>query len=179
MRSFLERFFRPDLTVSNVTDLKPQDWQELQVDAVLIDLDSTLLPPQALSVDPAVRQWLGDLQEAGIRAALLTNGRAARVSPIAAQLALPCFSNAAKPFPFVARRALRSLGLQPSRTALIGDQLFSDVLVAKVLGLKAVWVLPPSRGEPWMTRVKRPLERWLITYLNHRRPSRSAASHPR
>ena len=55
------------------------------------------------------------------------------------------------------------LGLRPSQTAIVGDQLFADVLAARMAGIRSILVEPiHPEEEPWFTLVKRRPERWLL-----------------
>ncbi len=49
-----------------------------------------------------------------------------------------------KPEPHIFRMALHRLGLPPEATAMIGDSLASDVLGAQAVGLRTIWLAPPS-----------------------------------
>jgi predicted HAD superfamily phosphohydrolase YqeG len=53
-----------------------------------------------------------------------------------------------KPFPWFLQHFIQfDLKIPPRQTALIGDQLFVDVLLSKILGCYAVWVEP--MGPMW------------------------------
>ncbi|MDP3775542.1 MAG: HAD hydrolase-like protein, partial [Gemmatimonadales bacterium] len=56
-------------------------------------------------------------------------------------------------------RAMALMGTRPRETALIGDQLFTDVLGGKLLGLRTILVEPLSVREFATTRVIRRIER--------------------
>jgi len=67
--------------------------------------------------------------------------------------------NALKPLPFGFLRALRLLGTKRSETVVIGDQVFTDVLGAKLLGLRTVLTEPIVAHDFPLTRGLRFLER--------------------
>jgi predicted HAD superfamily phosphohydrolase YqeG len=49
---------------------------------------------------------------------------------------------------------------------VVGDQLFADVMAARLAGLASILVRPiHPEEEPWFTRLKRPLERVLLRRL--------------
>jgi predicted HAD superfamily phosphohydrolase YqeG len=56
-------------------------------------------------------------------------------------------------------RALRLLGTPRSATIVIGDQLFTDVLGARLVGLRAILTKPLVEVDFPLTRVLRFLER--------------------
>lgn len=163
-------FLLPDLFVRSVHELEPEVLAQQGIRGVILDLDGTLAPYGAEQVDPAVRDWVQQLRNHGISACLVTNGRKVRVRELAAQLGLPCYSGAAKPLPFGLLWAGRAMGLKPREILVVGDQLFTDVLAGKVVGMRTARVEPLADREPIETRVKRPLER-LIFRLAGVRPS--------
>jgi predicted HAD superfamily phosphohydrolase YqeG len=55
------------------------------------------------------------------------------------------------------------MAFPPASTALVGDQVFADVLAGRLAGLKTILVEPiHPEEEPWYTRLKRPPERWVL-----------------
>jgi HAD superfamily phosphatase (TIGR01668 family) len=84
-----------------------------------------------------------------------------RVQPVAEHLGIPWIIRAAKPLPRGYRHAMGLLGTTPATTAMIGDQVFTDILGGNRLGLYTILVDPlPNAREALITRmVQRPLER--------------------
>jgi hypothetical protein len=94
---------------------------------------------------------------------LVSNGLGRRVGRLAEKLDLPFIAKAGKPLPFGCRDAIRKLGFDRRRTAMVGDQLFADVIAARLAGLTSILVRPiRPEEEPWFTRLKRPVERLLL-----------------
>jgi HAD superfamily phosphatase (TIGR01668 family) len=128
------------------------------LEGLLLDIDGTLKDFSAPALPPPVVLWLNGLVSQGIRLCLFSNGRTARIGQLAAQLNLPFVAEAMKPSPAGCRRGLAILGLPASRVAVVGDQIFADVLAGRLARLHTVLVCPTSRIEPWFTRLKRPFE---------------------
>lgn len=164
----MRQFLAPDLQVDTVLDLTPDVLGGVAVAGLLLDLDNTLKDYRAEEVPDHVQSWLGGLRAAGVRSCLLSNGKAARIARYGEALAMPYVAEAWKPFPFGCRRGLRALGLPATRVAVVGDQLFADVLAGRLAGLFTVLVRPTSPAEPWFTRLKRPLERRVLRWLKNR-----------
>jgi len=159
----MKRWITPDLRVRSVEQLTPERLAALGLRALLLDVDCTLKPYHAESVLPEVAAWLDRLRQAGVQLCLLSNGRAGRIQRLAERLDLPFVALALKPLPRGCRAALRRLQLDPARTAMVGDQLFADVLAGRLAGLVTILVEPiHPEQEPWFTRLKRPLERLLL-----------------
>jgi HAD superfamily phosphatase (TIGR01668 family) len=153
----------PDFQVDSVGDLSREMLREWGVETLLLDVDCTLKPYRSRSLSPEVIAWLTSMQLAGIRLCLVSNGRAHRVQAIAAQGNLPFVAPAWKPAPFGLWRAIRRLDADRKTTAMVGDQIFADVLAARLAGVKSILVkaIFPEQ-EPWWTRLKRPFESLVI-----------------
>ncbi len=171
----IRNFFQPDLLLERVTDLTPQLAAELGVRGLLIDIDCTLMPHGQWEVPADVRAWLGRLADKGLALHLVTNARRRRSEHIARSLALPCIHRAAKPLPWKTRRALDALGLPPDQVAIVGDQIFADVLVGKLVGLKTVLVRPCPGRQALSTLVKRPAEWLLLRWFGDRLKTATAS----
>jgi len=160
------RLFAPDLQVDSVLELDPPRLRSLGLDALLLDVDCTLKAYRSESVAPDVAAWLEELRGAGIGRCLISNGRAGRIRRLAQQLSLPVVCQACKPLPFGCRAALRKTGFDRRRTAMVGDQLFADVMAGRLAGLTCILVRPlHPEQEHWYTRMKRPLERLFLARM--------------
>jgi uncharacterized protein len=159
----MRRLLTPDLRIESVLDISPDRLRQMGLEALLLDVDGTLKNYRAESLRREVMEWLDGLSAARIGVCLLSNGRSRRIGRLAERLGLPFVSQACKPLPFGCRRAMRMLGFRSRHTGVVGDQLFADVMAARLAGLTSILVRPiHPEEEPWFTRMKRPLERVLL-----------------
>ncbi len=157
----------PHLRVESVLELDVERLREMGLDALLLDVDCTLKSYRSESPSAEISTWLRGLQTAGIGLCLVSNGLRRRIERLAARLDVPFVAKAAKPFPFGIRAALRKTGFDPQRTAMVGDQLFADVIAGRLAGLTSILVRPiRPEEEPWFTRLKRPVERFLLRRMD-------------
>ncbi len=157
------RLLVPHYQVASVLELTPERLAQWQLSALLLDVDCTLKRYRARRLSEGVAAWFDTMRAAGVGLCLVSNGRTRRIAGLAEELRVPYVAAALKPLPFGCRRAARTLGLPFERTALVGDQLFADVLAARWAGLVSVLVRPiHPEEEPWFTRIKRPLERMVL-----------------
>ena len=159
----------PDLVLDSAHEATPELLRSLGVRAVLVDLDDTLVPSGGGASHPACAPWFESLRAAGIRSLILSNGTRARVAACCESFGTEGFPLVGKPFGFAYRRGLARLGTRPSETAMIGDQLFTDILGANLAGLVTILVRPLTPGGLPHTRAVRRLER-LILGGDHGRP---------
>ncbi len=161
----------PHLRLSSVLDLNIEHLRRLGLDGLLLDLDCTLKDHGREEFRPDVLAWVESLRLNSIRLCLVSNGTTVRIEKMARKLSIPFVSRACKPFPFGCRMALRKLEIDAGRAALIGDQLFADVLAGRLAGLFTILVSPTSPVEPWFTRLKRPVERRVLRTIEERERS--------
>ncbi|MCS6829490.1 MAG: YqeG family HAD IIIA-type phosphatase [Armatimonadota bacterium] len=153
----------PDEVVSSVSDIHPTWLVQQGVQAVLLDLDNTLVPWQRVDVPESVRQWIGEMKRAGLRLCLVSNTRRRRrLEVLAKRLGIAYVPRAFKPRRYGLRQALQQLKATPEQAVMIGDQMFTDVWGGNRMGMRTILVLPMARREFIGTKVSRLLERILL-----------------
>jgi len=146
----------PHIVIDHISDLAPDMLLQLGIRHALIDLDNTLLAWGAEELDQEVRDWVKSALEAGLKICILSNTRSYRVAFYALQLGVPYVGVALKPSRTAARGAMRLLDCCAEDTAIIGDQIFTDILLGRRLGLYTVLVKPLAMREQfWMRMVRR------------------------
>jgi len=154
---------RPDIQVTSVTDVTPALLARLGVQGVLVDLDDTLVASDADDLSAEAEAWVASLRDAGIEVAILSNGERARVRRLGERIGVPAFALVGKPFAFAFRKGLAALGTPREATAMVGDQLFTDVLGANCAGITSILVRPLTPGKLPHTRAARRLERLILS----------------
>lgn len=152
----------PDLFYTSVTAIDLVALRESGVRHLLLDLDNTLMPRDTSALPSEVRSWIASLPTAGMAACLVSNNWHAHVASVAEDIGLPIVAKALKPFPSAFRRALAVLGSTPAEAAVIGDQLFTDVLGGNLLGMTTVLVSPQSTSDLPHTLLLRRVERRVL-----------------
>lgn len=155
----LLRLVTPDAIVDRVEDISAALLEAWGVRGVVLDLDNTLVPWNTSDVTPQVRTWVTNLATAGIGACVLTNNYTRRASKVAQLLEVPIIKVAFKPSPWAFRLAMHRLGVEPTKGVVVGDQLYTDVLGGKLIGMRAILVPPLSTREFLTTKFVRWLER--------------------
>jgi hypothetical protein len=93
---------------------------------------------------------------------MVSNNFNERVAAVGAQLDVATVPNALKPLPFGFLRAKRRLRLRRHEIAVVGDQLFTDVLGGKLCGLYTILTEPIEHKDFAVTRVFRFFERLML-----------------
>jgi len=151
--------FRADHHADALPDVKLDELALAGIRGIVVDLDNTVCAYRRPELAPGVAEWVAAARARGFALVLVSNNFSERVGAIGAQLGIPVVPNALKPLPFAFLRALKLLGTPRAATVVIGDQLFTDVLGAKLLGLRTILTKPLVERDFPLTRVLRFLER--------------------
>ena len=159
--------FRPDRMAESVVDVDPAALIELGIEALLIDLDNTLVPWHRYEVSDATLEWLRSVEARGMKVCFVSNTRyPGRLKILAEKLKVPFVKGRLKPRKSAFRPALELLNIAPERSAVIGDQVFTDILGGNRLGLYTILVRPLSRREFFGTKISRVFERLILRRLH-------------
>ncbi|MEW6281011.1 MAG: YqeG family HAD IIIA-type phosphatase [Candidatus Eremiobacterota bacterium] len=159
------RLLAPDRQVESVTEIDLPGLRSLGIRALLVDLDNTLLAWNHQEMTSEVRQWVARARDLGFQLCLVSNAARKRLTVQAEQLGIPCVPSAQKPRRRALRRALYILGVTPRQAAMVGDQVFTDVLAGNRLGLYTILVIPMHLKEQWWMHLVRRVESWVIWWF--------------
>ena len=154
--------FTPDGYAPRVTFIAPSDLFARGYRGAIVDLDNTLVGYRSLTLADEDAAWVRAVADAGVRIVLLTNNGTPWAAEVAREMGVPCIPRARKPLPHGFLQARTLLGLEREQIVVIGDQLFTDVLGARLARLSVILVEPLVRHDPWNTRPLRWLERFLV-----------------
>lgn len=133
----------PDRIVDSVYDLDLAELRGKGVRLLLADLDNTIARYHQPEPDERLRAWYRQVEAAGITLFVLSNGRRpARSKRFCESLGAPYLSHAGKPKRKSYDLVLGRLGVSPSETVMLGDQIFTDIWGGHNAGTKAVLVRP-------------------------------------
>lgn len=153
---------RPTAFAKTLCDVSIEDLVAGGVRGVMLDLDNTLLAFDQAQPHPDYVAWIHGAQAAGLRVVLVSNNFGPRARGIAGLVGVECVANALKPLPSAFGKALGLLGTPKAQTIVIGDQLFTDVLGAKLFGLRSVLTEPLGSRDFLTTRILRFFERLVL-----------------
>jgi HAD superfamily phosphatase (TIGR01668 family) len=138
----------PNLWIDKITRLTPSDFIDNNIKVVLVDLDNTVLDPQTKKLIPGIKEWIDELKRNNILVCFVSNTISKeKKEHLHKELEVPIVINAIKPFNSGIKRALKileMLHIPRENVAMIGDQLFTDVLGGNLMGLHTIKVDPIS-----------------------------------
>jgi len=153
---------KPDYYYETVYDIRYDELWQNEIRGLIFDIDNTLAPYADNQPSAKAAALIKRLQRIGFKVVLLTNNTNKRLDLFTKPLGLSGFANAAKPLSRGVRKAMTEMGTKRGYTAIIGDQLLTDIWAGKRAGLKTVLVKPISNKDFLFVRLKRMFEGWLL-----------------
>ncbi len=168
------KYFQPTIKAPSLDQISVTQLKRNGIQGLIVDLDNTMTPWNGLEVGPKVLQWFSKVEAAGIRACVVSNcSRRQRVAVVAECLNIPFVFAAAKPRRRAFRAGMKLLGTKRRETAVIGDQLFTDILGGNRLGLYTILVTPINKQHEFIgTRFMRQMERLLVWLMKRFAPAK-------
>ena len=133
----------PDGFYNSVMDIRPDDLTRRGITLLLADLDNTLVPYKTPLPTEELKRWREELNAGGVELFLLSNSRKpGRPKRFADALGIRFIGHAGKPKRGGYKKAMKQTGRTPAQTAIVGDQIFTDILGGKRSGITALLVRP-------------------------------------
>ena len=158
--------FYPDFYCDNVRDVKLEFLKQNNIKGIILDVDNTLIDYYRQFENGTI-EWVQELKDAGIKLCIVSNSnKHEKVKSVAEKLDVPYFHFAKKPFKSGFLKAKKQMGLDAQNIAAIGDQIMTDVVGSNRCKMFSILVKPIKEKDLLITRIKRPLESWIIkSYL--------------
>lgn len=148
----------PNVYFNNVQEITIEFLIKNKIKALILDVDNTLIDiNENLSED--IITWSNMLQGQGIKMYILSNtNKEKKVSKVAEKLEIPFEMFARKPFKNGFLKVQKILNINPKNIAVVGDQIFTDIIGGNKCNMFTILVDPVSEKDYWYTAWKRPIE---------------------
>lgn len=147
---------------NSVKDIKIEFLNKNNIKGLILDVDNTLINLDK-QMPAGVSDWAKNLKENGIKMCILSNSnKIKKVEAVAKIIEVPYIFFAKKPLKSGFLRAQKILKLENENIAVVGDQIFTDIIGANRCGMFSILVKPIEEKDYLLTRIKRPLEKFII-----------------
>lgn len=150
--------FKPTIWLKSVLGINKELLDKYEIKGLVLDLDNTLSMHGNPAAENGVMDWLDEMRSLGIKMIIVSNNTTKRVAPLAAKLGLDFTANGCKPLTFGVSRAMKKMGLDKRNVAVVGDQIFTDVMCGNFKGVTSILVEPFHLENKWTFKLKRKLE---------------------
>ena len=140
----------PVMMADSLTDITPDILKSRGIALLMMDFDNTIVPYTTNVPTPEMEQWLQTMQKSGIGLCVVSNSKRGRVVEFCRARRIPCITHAKKPF----RRGIAAcrdrFHLDLGHAALVGDQIYTDVLGANCAGAVSILVKAIHNHNIWL-----------------------------
>lgn len=150
--------FTPNIILKDVTRIDLALLKANGIEGLILDVDNTLTTHGNQYVRKDIKLWLAKMRENNIKLIIVSNNTQERVQPFADMLKLPFVAMAMKPLTFGFRKATKELELPEYKMAVIGDQIYTDIVGGNLAGMYTILVNPMMIENNFFFRCKRALE---------------------
>lgn len=153
----------PKLYLEKVTDITIELLKKYHIEVLILDMDNTLLDFDKKIVEGG-KQWVEQLKSNGIKICIASNsGKKEKVQLLSNEVGIENYILwSMKPLKFGVKKAQKILKTKNENIAVVGDQIFTDVIVANRCHMFSILVKPIKEKDIWITKMKRPLENYII-----------------
>lgn len=152
----------PKFYCKKVTDITIEYLKKHNIEALILDVDNTLLDFD-LNIVQGLEQWYKNIKKNNIKCIILSNSnKIEKIKMVASLLQIPFITFATKPLKRGFKKAQKQLNIPNDKIAVVGDQIFTDVIGANRCNMYSILVEPIAKKDIWMTKIKRPIEELII-----------------
>ena len=147
---------------NSVKDINIELLNKNNIKGLILDVDNTLISLDR-KMPAGISNWAKNLKSKGIKMCILSNSdKLNKVEAVAKIIEAPYIFFGKKPLKSGFLRARDILKLPSENIAVVGDQIFTDVIGANRCGMFSILVKPIEEKDYLITRIKRPIEKFII-----------------
>lgn len=161
MLSILNTIF-PDIYIPSVYELPLNELKKKGIRGLVFDIDNTIAPYDVAEPDENIIKLFQMLKKEGFRICILSNNNKKRVKTFNQKLKVLAVHKAGKPGIKKLRKTISAMKLTEIETAMIGDQVFTDMWCGHNAGLYCIMTAPICNRDQFVTKIKRGLEKQVM-----------------
>ena len=149
----------PNIYVKKVEEITIQTLIKNKIKLLILDVDNTLIDYYK-NLSEGVINWSKEMKGQGIKLYILSNtNNEEKVKTVAQKLDIKYKHFAMKPLKRGFQYIQKAANIKPENIAVVGDQIFTDVLGGNRSKMFTILVDPiDSKKDYWYTAWKRPIE---------------------
>ena len=140
----------PAALANNITELPVSYFEEHGIKLLMLDFDNTIVPYTTNVPTQPVLDWLEQMIHSSVKLCVVSNSHKERVKIFCANYGIDCITHAKKPFSKGICACMERYGMKSADCALVGDQIFTDVLGANSCGVKSILVDAINNHNFWL-----------------------------
>ena len=156
---------KPKVYVDSICNIDLKKLKKTKnIKGIIVDLDNTLVAWGKKEVSQRIIDWVKEAKKLELKICIVSNTNSKRVAEFAKIFNIPYHSKYFKPFSIAFNNGLKILDTKKSETAVIGDQIFTDIWGGNRLKLLTILVTPIVKKDSIGTFLHRNLEKIIISF---------------
>lgn len=152
--------FVPDMYQKSIYHIDYEKLAENGIKCLLFDLDNTCVPYKDKEPNRKLIDLIEMLKDMDFKVIIFSNATKRRIKPFKDKLNVDSLARAGKPNKKGFVKIMKLFKYDLSEVAIIGDQLYKDIVGGNKVGIKTILVNPMSKDDMiFTTLIFRPLER--------------------
>ena len=133
-------FIKPDYNLKNIYEIDLEELKNQGINALLFDLDSTLMGSKTGCYTEKTISWLEKVRKDFFVGVVSNNSNPDYIEKVTACSDFPVVFKAHKPDIKVTKEFMKEHGLKPETTCFVGDRPLTDIVCGKKAGCKTILV---------------------------------------
>ena len=143
--------FVPDIYQKSIYHIDYEKLRDNGIKCLLLDLDNTCVPYEDKEPNKKLIELVETLKDMDFKLIIFSNATKKRIAPFKRILNIDCLARAGKPSKKSFLKVLKLFNYKLSDVAIIGDQLYKDILGGNRAGIKTILVNPMSNKDMILT----------------------------
>mgnify|MGYP002731932271 CR=1 FL=1 len=130
----------PDVILNSLTELTPELLSARGISFLMMDFDNTIVPYTTDVPTEKMLAWLETMKASKVKIAIVSNSKNTRLIRFCETYGLDYIRKAYKPRPTGLKECMARFHFLPEESALVGDQIFTDIVAANLAGVTPILV---------------------------------------
>lgn len=142
--------FLPRIVTGELTDLTEEYLLSQGIKLLMMDFDNTIIPYITDVPTEKMLAWLETMKASKVKIAIVSNSKNLRLVRFCEKYQLDYIRKAYKPRPKGLKECMARFGFTPQESALVGDQIFTDIVAANLAGVTPILVDAINNHTFWL-----------------------------
>ena len=152
----------PNEYIKRVEEISIELLRKNNIKALMLDVDNTLIN-YSRKMEETIDEWVKTMKKNSIELYILSNSnKKDKIIEIANRLDIRYVYFAKKPLKSGFKKVQKSLGIPFENIAIVGDQIFTDIIGGNRCNMFSILVDPIEAKDFWYTAFKRPIEKKIV-----------------
>lgn len=151
--------FIPDMYQKSIYHINYDKLKEDGIKCLLFDLDNTCVPFKDTEPNKKLIDLFETLKDMDFKVIIFSNATKKRLTPFKNGLRVDCSASSRKPNSKKLLKVIKMFNYTLPEVAIIGDQLYTDILGGNRVGIKTILVNPMSKDDMLFTKMFRFMEK--------------------